>query len=188
MSTPSIYLHFADKDALIDAVCEAVFTDLGQAMELAAAAVDDPFESLKERGLAYVRFALANPEHYRIVLMSRGEEPYDARDLLATSTYHHLVESVRRCQAIGVFAADTDPIVISTSLWAAAHGIAALLISQPNLVPPDQQLAMADHVLSAAGLGIALMQRLPPPELAAHGAGRDLAALLDATMGTPQRS
>ena len=73
VSTPSIYLHFADKDALIDAVCEEVFTELGTAMEEAAQGADDPFDSLRQRGLAYVQFALDNPEHYRIVQMTRGE-------------------------------------------------------------------------------------------------------------------
>src|SRR5436190_16118530 len=73
VSPPSIYLHFPDKEALLEAVCAEVFTALDQAMETAAATTTDPFEALRARGLAYVRFALGNPEHYRLVLMRRRE-------------------------------------------------------------------------------------------------------------------
>jgi AcrR family transcriptional regulator len=184
VSTPSIYLHFADKDALIDAVCESVFADLGQAMEDAAEGVTEPFEALKQRGLAYVRFALANPEHYRIVLMSRGNAANSAAHMLTTSTYQNLVDSVRQCQQAGVFARDSDPTELGTSLWAAAHGIAALLISNPTLVDPEHQMLVVEQVISAAGLGLALLQRIP--QEAGDPCPADLVAGLDAALGPPQ--
>lgn len=184
VSTPSIYLHFADKDALIDAVCEDVFTELGAAMESAAVGVEDPFDSLRQRGLAYVQFALDNPEQYRIVLMTRGSETDGARDLLATSTYTNLVESVRRCQEVGVFAPDADAVEISTTLWAAAHGVAALLISRPELTSAEDRMRVADQCISAAGLGLAMLHRLPDPD-SPECEGLDVVTLLDATFGPP---
>jgi AcrR family transcriptional regulator len=183
VSTPSIYLHFADKDALIDAVCESVFADLDAAMEQAAQTVPDPFEALKQRGLAYVLFALSNPEQYRIVLMSRAKRTDGATDVLAHAMYQHFVDGVRLCQEAGVFARDADPVAISTSLWAAAHGVAALLISHPGLVTEEQQLAMADQGISAAGLGLALLQRLPADPSAEPC--EDIVGVLDAAFGPP---
>ncbi len=69
VSVPSIYLHFADKQALLDAVCEEVFEQLFLALKEASADAADPFDALRRQGAAYVQFAVANPEHYRIVMM-----------------------------------------------------------------------------------------------------------------------
>ena len=60
VTPPSIYLHFADKDALLDAVCARYFEKLDQEMQRVAARIV-PVEVLRAQGLAYVRFATANP-------------------------------------------------------------------------------------------------------------------------------
>ena len=93
--------------------------------------------------------------------MSRGNAANSAAHMLTTSTYQNLVDSVRQCQQAGVFAQESDPTELGTSLWAAAHGIAALLISNPTLVDPDHQMLVVEQVISAAGLGLALLQRIP---------------------------
>src|SRR6266571_1260433 len=54
VTPPSIYLHFADKNELMFAVCERQFERLDREMEAAAAMSDDPLESLRLRGKAYV--------------------------------------------------------------------------------------------------------------------------------------
>jgi hypothetical protein len=140
---------------------------------------------LRLRGLAYVQFALDNPEHYRIVQMTRGSEIDGARDLLTTSTYTSLVESVRRCQEVGVFAPDADAVEISTTLWAAAHGVAALLISRPELAAREDRMGVADQCICAAGLGLAMLHRLPDPDSDDCPEGLDVVSLLDATFGPP---
>src|ERR1700704_3794280 len=56
VSPPAVYLHFADKDELIFAVCQGLFTRLDEALESAAVGIDDPIEAMKARGRAYVRF------------------------------------------------------------------------------------------------------------------------------------
>ena len=54
VSTPSIYLHFADKQALLDAVCAQVFAALDEQLEAAAESAASPFEALRLAGMAYV--------------------------------------------------------------------------------------------------------------------------------------
>jgi len=56
VSPPAVYLHFPDKDTLIFAVCQQLFAALDQAVESAAAGLDDPFDRMRARGLAYARF------------------------------------------------------------------------------------------------------------------------------------
>ena len=72
VTPPSIYLHFADKDALLDAVCARYFEKLDEEMQRAAAGQPTAIEVLRAQGLAYVRFAIATPELYRIATMGEG--------------------------------------------------------------------------------------------------------------------
>ena len=54
VTPPSIYLHFPDKDTLIEAVCEERFKAFDDALEAAAAAApDDHLEAMRARGRAY---------------------------------------------------------------------------------------------------------------------------------------
>ena len=52
VTTPSIYLHFKDKDDLLDAVCTEVFEALGVALGEATAQGGSPLERLMAQGRA----------------------------------------------------------------------------------------------------------------------------------------
>ena len=65
VTPPSIYLHFADKDALMDAVCARYFEKLDPEMRRLATLHTSPVEVLRAQGRAYVRFAVQTPELYR---------------------------------------------------------------------------------------------------------------------------
>ena len=157
VTVPSIYLHFADKQALLDAVCVEVFEALHVAMKDASEDAPDPWEGLRRQGVAYVHFALANPEHYRIVMM-RGPSAHDPADEIASGAFTYLLDSVVSCIALGVL--EGDAVQLGLQLWAAAHGIAALLIAKPLFAwQPVEELV--DNAICAAGMGLAAMSRLP---------------------------
>ena len=156
----------ADKAALLDAVCEAVFAELDQQMEEAAATTDDPFDGLRLRGLAYSRFALSNPEQYRLAMMRMPAHhlespPFSAEDIVGGPTYHHLTEAVQRCIDVGVFAPGIDPQRVATTLWAAAHGAVSLCLAKPGLAGEDAE-ALCDMVIAQAGMGAAFMSYVAP--------------------------
>ena len=160
VSVPSIYLHFADKQALLDAVCEEVFEALHVQMRAAAADATDVFDGLRRQGVAYVQFAIANPEHYRIVLMRKHESPStgDPADLMmASSAFREFVASVQECVDVGVLEGDAASLALQ--LWAAAHGVAALLVAKPYFPwpPLDDYI---EQVVRMAGMGIAATSRL----------------------------
>ena len=77
VTPPSIYLHFADKDALLDAVCARYFEKLDEEMQRAARDQATILEVLRAQGLAYVRFATETPELYRIATMGDGTQGSD---------------------------------------------------------------------------------------------------------------
>lgn len=192
VSTPAVYLHFADKTALIDAVCAAVFEDLDAVMQAARAGVEDPMQALREFGLAYVRFAAAHPEEYRIALMSRSHSGSANEATLEESpAFEHVVELVRECQASGAFATGIDPVRIGTMLWAMAHGLAALSVTKPSVF----DMSLATDAIDAIGVGIAVLHRMPGKDCAPDGAAdtaqvapRSLRDILNETLGPPRRA
>jgi AcrR family transcriptional regulator len=156
VTSPSIYLHFADKDELIEAVVGDVFAELDAAMVAAGDAVDGPLAKLRAYGLAYVDFAIEHPEHYRVATMERcaedestGQSHLDG--ILADSAFTHFMGTVTTCMDAGIFTAG-DPVPVTLELWSAAHGIASLMIAKPFL-PWGDKLSFADRVLCAAALG-----------------------------------
>lgn len=154
VSVPSVYLHFEDKQALLDAVCDEVFAQLHTVMREAGEGASDPFEGLFRQGVAYVHFALANPEHYRIVFSPRDHEDDDPG--VAIGAFGHLLESIEQCIEVGVFTG--DPVSLGVRLWASAHGVASLLIAKPSFPWPDRDTFIADTICMA-GMGLAMESR-----------------------------
>ena len=74
VTPPSIYLHFADKNALLLAVCEEQFRLFGEYVESRCAHIADPIEQLMARGKAYVQFGIDHPEAYRLMFMTRASQ------------------------------------------------------------------------------------------------------------------
>jgi AcrR family transcriptional regulator len=166
VTPPSIYLHFADKNELIAAVVVDVFTELDATMLAAGAQESSPLGRLRAYGLAYVRFAVAHPEHYRVATMDPCVKPQSALDeVLASSAFTHFSATVQECIDAGIFVGD-DPLPITLDLWSAAHGIASLIVAKPYLPWGDVEV-IADRVLCAAALGhaaAALVGEQPTPE------------------------
>jgi AcrR family transcriptional regulator len=68
VSAPAVYRHFADKDALLVAVASECAERLAAAMVAAVrAASADPLDQFRATGIATVRFAVAHPEHFRVI-------------------------------------------------------------------------------------------------------------------------
>lgn len=156
VSSPSIYLHFPDKTALLYAVCQEHFIGLDRMMEAAAGLASDPLDEIHRRGAAYVRFGLEHPGQYRILFMERDEPSGFSEDHLAdASTFDHMVNTVTEAMAAGLIDAG-DPTVITVGLWSAVHGLTSLLIAKPDFPWPPLEV-LIDQVLSMCtrGLGVA---------------------------------
>ncbi|MDT5206710.1 MAG: hypothetical protein QOD34_3346 [Mycobacterium sp.] len=151
VTPPSIYLHFQDKDALLDAVCARYFEKLDEEMQRVAAMQPSTAEVLRAQGLAYVRFATENPELYRIATMGEWKSDSSVDAALANSAFEHICATVEALMAEGVFLAG-DATGVALELWSAAHGVAALLIAKPHL-PFGEADVFTDRVLRAVFSG-----------------------------------
>ena len=151
VTPPSIYLHFADKDALLDAVCARYFEKLDEEMQNAAAGQPSAIDILRAQGLAYVRFAVKTPELYRIATMGEGRPGSDVDVALNSAAFVHLRTTVGALMAEGVYPPG-EATDYAMELWTVAHGIASLLISRPYLPWGDVE-AFADRVLRSTVCG-----------------------------------
>ncbi len=151
VTPPSIYLHFRDKDALLDAVCARYFEKLDEEMQRAAIGQTTTMDVLRAQGQAYVRFALQTPELYRIATMSEGSPGRDVDITLNSSAFTHMRATVQTLMDEGIYT-DGDATQTALEMWAAAHGVAAMLIAKPYL-PWGEAEVFTDRVLRAVCCG-----------------------------------
>jgi AcrR family transcriptional regulator len=147
VSPPSVYLHFADKDELIFAVCQSLFAQLTAALEAAVAGIDDPFDSCKARATAYVRFGLEHPEHYRVLFMHPPQhhpEGFGPEEIKASAAFESLVAEMEAMMATGLLREGLDPYMLAIEAWTSVHGITSLVISHPDFPWPGVD-AFLDH-------------------------------------------
>ena len=154
VTPPSIYMHFADKNELLFAVCEQHFSALDRVIQQATAGIHDPLEALRQGGRAYIQFGLDNPEQYRILFMSKpaaAPEGFQEERLKGSSAFDHLVEMVERAIAAGVLTGDA--VTTAICLWVSVHGLTSLLLSHPNFPWPEQE-SLIDTVLATPIFGL----------------------------------
>jgi AcrR family transcriptional regulator len=170
VTPPSIYLHFADKDALLDAVCARYFEKLDEEMQRVAGQSGEgqpsTIDVLRAQGLAYVRFARQTPELYRIATMGESRPGSDVDVALNSSAFVHMRHTVEALMAEGIYP-QGDATSLALELWTVAHGLAALMISRPYLPWGDAD-EFADRVMRSVCVGHivsgAVDPDLPPRE------------------------
>jgi AcrR family transcriptional regulator len=151
VTPPSIYLHFTDKDALLDAVCARYFEALDEVMQQVIRDQPSAIDRLRAQGLAYVRFARQNPELYRIATMGEGRPGSDVDVALNSSAFVHMKTSIESLIREGIFPPG-DVTTAALSMWTVAHGIAAIVISRPYLPFGDVE-EFADRLMRSACCG-----------------------------------
>jgi AcrR family transcriptional regulator len=130
------YNHFADKHELLAAVATAGFVTLREQLLLSIAGVKNAETALIKSGIAYVKFGVSNPAHYRLMfgsmfVPSGGERP-DALIDAADRAKKALGEIIYRGAQSGTFQispTDKKELDIAVlSAWSAVHGLTMLAI------------------------------------------------------------
>jgi len=139
VSRAAPYRHFADKQALLVAVAAAGFERLGRRLQrVDAHALRSGVERLRLLGETYVRFALENPAHYRLMY---GREALTRRDVpelraAADALFERLVVLFQEHQESGAIARQ-DARAQAYVAWGAVHGVASLVIEGQILADVD---------------------------------------------------
>jgi AcrR family transcriptional regulator len=144
IAAPSIYAHFPDRTAIVDAVVDQTFHDFTALLRQAAASASDPLERLRRGCAAYLEFAETHPQRYRILFERRhlvGKDPDRAIAPIRKESFEFLADAVRHCADAGV-SASTDPFGDATAIWVALHGYATLRANMPGFPWPAHDVTL----------------------------------------------
>ena len=162
-SPTAIYLHFEDKDALLDELCGNDYRTLAHRF-IDFAQIKDPIERLRRSGLAYLDFALSHPQHYRLMFMTptpdrppsaenlayKGKPEEDAYAFLRATLAQAIEEKRLRPEY-------TDPDLLAQMAWSSLHGVVSLHIAkklQPEWIDPRPPRETAKHMMELLVRGI----------------------------------
>jgi AcrR family transcriptional regulator len=157
------YHHFADRSALVRALIAESYVELGRALALAAEIEGaDAVERIAAMGTGYVRFALANPERYRLMfranLAGSPDGGDDSADRAGARAFAVLVSACEEAARTGRFANGVDAGTAAAACWSTVHGVASLLLDGALGVPPNQEeraLHLARRVVDVTLRGLA---------------------------------
>jgi AcrR family transcriptional regulator len=129
VSRTALYRHFSDKQALLAAVGREGFRMLRLALTDAWQTHGRGRAGFEAMGLAYVRFAVEHPSHYRVMFGRFLESCSKDADFIdeARAAFQVLVDSLVEQQQAGLVRRD-DPLVLARFIWSIVHGIAMLVI------------------------------------------------------------
>lgn len=126
VSIAAPYRHFASRAALFACVLTEGFHDLARCTSAARDAQEDPIEALLACGVAYVRFAAARPQLYRLMFGPEcDKQSFPELMLAGQAALAVLEQAVAACQASGVIGPADVPQLALTG-WSLTHGLASL--------------------------------------------------------------
>jgi AcrR family transcriptional regulator len=188
----ALYAHFADKDALVRAVCQADMQSFAKkCMEVMT--IEAPLERLRRLARLYADFALEHPQQYKVLFVldpvpALAGKPVEDRGNPERDAYAILEHAVEHALGRGCFPKWRDrPQLVAQSLWAGIHGVVTIenRRSDEMLIPfepvADRVSAMCDAML--AGLEVSS----PPASRAAAPRASVVSTRGDSPHGSARR-
>ncbi len=154
IAAPSIYAHFADRDAIVLAVVARLFDELAAAVRIGTPATPatpgDPVEELVAGCEAYVRYGLENPARYRVLFSDQRDAevggycapvaigPDEGSVVLefGAEAFALLVDGIEACVTAGA-SVSADVVADGTAVWTALHGTVTLRTALPGFPWPE---------------------------------------------------
>jgi AcrR family transcriptional regulator len=159
VSPTAIYLHFADKEAILKAIAEDFFAELLVVLQAKAEREGPTLQRLRDGLRAYVEFALERADEYRLTFQTRQVKGLDlgcgAPDV-ADLSFLVLEHTVEDLLAEGVFRPG-DPEAIAESIWCAMHGVTAVVMDMMPRVQTAKD-TLIESVIGAIITGFACQQ------------------------------
>jgi AcrR family transcriptional regulator len=135
-STPLIYQHFADRDELLRLAARSALEQMGADVQGGLVDEVNIATRLRRRAHAYVDFAVAHPEPYRILFMDRRfSTGNDLDQLLETTGFRGVTDDLIEARDAGLMV-NIDPKLVTLTFWASLHGVASLLLTHPAMAWP----------------------------------------------------
>lgn len=167
LSTAGLYIYFKNKEAILAAIRNRTFADLHASARAAAADAPTPEARLRRHLEAYLDFARANPDGFRLTFRShliRAPRPgrlstpegaigQKAFDLMVTEIAAMIQDEGAPDEALAHSLTETA--------WAAIHGLSSLAIDVPRF-PTSGIDTCLEQLLSMVIAGIRSHGASPP--------------------------
>ena len=142
LSSTALYMHFADKGAILQEICRDAFARLIASNSAVADEAAPPEQRLRRMIEGYIDFGFTHPNAYRLIYLTRPVEAregaQDAARELGAGLFTTLEATVG--DAVATRRMKGDPSTIAQVIWAAAHGIVSLMITKPYFPWADRQV------------------------------------------------
>lgn len=138
ISAPSIYDHFADRDAILAAAVQHGFAELTADLQAAKEGIGDPVAALDAGCAAYVRFAERKPARYALLFRHKpqGDAAFGDEGDQSAVAFDVLVSGIADCVGAGRSASE-DPFKDAVAVWSGMHGYAGLHTTLEGFPWPD---------------------------------------------------
>lgn len=149
VSATAVYRHFPDKEALLRELCTAGGRALAQQQMAAMQAAGGGRAGLEAVGKTYVRFAIANPTLFRMMMKRQS-----ATDFFAATGYGDesgldiLRQNIADLSPAGTSEAQLG--VSALRAWSIVHGLAMLMLD--GQIPHDD--TVIDAVIDSVPIGL----------------------------------
>ena len=165
VSPNAAYRHFADRQALLDAVCSACQARVAIAIETEQAAIPDASDAvalarlrLRAVGAGYLRFALAEPGLFRTAFSASSDLESATSAARAGNTgltpFALLAAAMDGLAAVGELPPERRAGAEFLA-WSAVHGLAMLLIDGPlRALDGDRAAALIERVIDMVEQGL----------------------------------
>ncbi|MBX9727919.1 MAG: TetR/AcrR family transcriptional regulator [Sphingopyxis sp.] len=153
VSATAVYRHFPEKDALLAALALTGFDQLAAAQQAAsrAASGQGALAAFSASGAAYVRFAVINPELFR--LMWKAAPRGDQLDLPIDEAHPAMADLRRAVEDMAPpGASEDDKRATALRCWGLVHGLATLAL--------DGQIDLDDDMINRVIGGLAAGMRI----------------------------
>jgi AcrR family transcriptional regulator len=163
VSRTALYRHFTDKRALLTAVATEGFRTLREQLVTAWDEGGRGPTAFNAMGVAYVRFAVANPSHYSVMFGGFVDPGACDAELAAEAAgaFQALVDALGVLQRDGTMRAD-DTVLMAKFVWSVVHGVSMLAIDG-QLREPDAVEGLMRYALERLRTGIGAGEDQPRP-------------------------
>jgi AcrR family transcriptional regulator len=155
IAAPSIYNHFADRDALVTTLIIEAYESLGthQLNALNNVATDDLPQRMISIGTAYHEWALTYPQRYLLIFgtpIPGYAAPLEVVQPIAARSLSALIGVVESYHLAGrLKVVDVDFQTIAVLIWTRVHGLISMEISHnlPPIIPDVSKLFQIEFKL-----------------------------------------
>jgi AcrR family transcriptional regulator len=150
---PSLYHYWPNRELLLQEASGHGWAQFRASQSDAVAGDQGPVERLRQRGQAYLDFALDKPTLFRVLFLEPPAAHGGVPDAETGRALNDLVADVTAAMEVGELR-PADPFTTALALWAAIHGVAALWAVNPGL-PGEQAHPVGNLAQDAVLAGLA---------------------------------